>query len=138
MNDFFSTIYELGDTFYWGNFSDCLLDNNLYMHVGIVLVISSLVGMLIYYYVINSTRWDQWYHWLVSVVIVGIINAVYAYWAILSKLEIVYAEAGADKVPFTTEFFNFSVVDFLWSLVLCFVFSLLLKWKSTNCRKTPF
>jgi hypothetical protein len=137
MNDFFATIYELGSVFYLGDFSDVMFDNNLYMPAGLVLVISSLVGMFIYYYVINSTLWDKWHQWLVSVAIIGVINAVYAYWAVISKLEVVYAEMG-EGVPFTTEFFSFSMVNFLWTLILCFVFSLLLKWKSVNCRKTPF
>jgi hypothetical protein len=140
MNDFFATIYELGSLFYLGDFSEDLYDHNLYMSVGIVMLVSSLAGMLIYYYAIDSTRWgwDKWYKWLLFVVIVGIINVVYAYWTVLSKLEAVYAEVG-EGIPFTdVDFFNFSTVDFLWTLIFCFVFSLLVKWKSVNCRKTPF
>jgi hypothetical protein len=137
MNAFFTTIYELGSVFYLGDFSDYLHRNDLYMPVGFVMVISSLVGMLIYYYVLNHPRYDKWYHWFGCVVVVGIINAVSAYWVVLSKLEIVFARED-EEVPFSTEFFSYSIVDFLWTLIFCFVFSLLVKWGSSNCRKTPF
>ena len=125
MNDFFATIYELGSVFYLGDFSDVVYDNNLYMPVGIVLSISSLVGMLIYYYIINHPRYARWYHWLGCAATVGVINAGYAYWTILSKLEIIYAEVD-ETVPFSTEFFSFSVVDFLWTLIFCLVVTMLI------------
>jgi hypothetical protein len=137
MNDIFATIYELGSVFYLGDFSGVMYDNSLYVSVGLVAFFSSLIWMVIYYYLINHPRYDKWYHWLGYVVAAGLGNAGFAYWTIGSKIELLFAKVD-EPVPFSTEFFSFAIVNFIWTLVLCFAFSMPLKWGSTNLRKTPF
>ncbi|MDR1898087.1 MAG: hypothetical protein LBR10_15000 [Prevotellaceae bacterium] len=137
MNDFFARIYELGNVFFMEGFSEDLYDNSLYLPVGLVMLISSFIGMLIYYYAIPNPKYDRWYHWFGLIALIAVINAVYAYWTVGSELDIIYAQADS-VVPYSIEFFNFATVDFLWTLIACFAVSMIIKWKSKNFRKTPF
>ncbi len=137
MNDFFSIIYECGGLFYLGGFSDSLFDNALYIPVGVVMLLSSLVMMLIYYYAIDHPKFARWYHWGIWVLITAVINFIAAYFITDNGLETLFTQQ-EQSLPYYGEFFSFSFINAGWTAIFSFIFSLLIKWRSVMCRRTPF
>ncbi|HOY30360.1 MAG TPA: hypothetical protein PKW80_00635 [Bacteroidales bacterium] len=137
MNDFFGLIYELGGLFYIDNFSEDLFDNNLYLPVGLTLFISGLVFMAAYYYLVNHPRFNRWYHWLFYIALVGIINFLVAYFITKNNLTIIYENEG-NTLPYYGQFYTFSLINFIYTLLWCTVVSFIIRWGSRNCSTTPF
>ena len=70
----------LGD-YLWG--LDCTTgyydSKNLFNIIGLITIALSLLCILVYYYVINHPRFSQWWHWLIVLIVSGIINLLIAY-----------------------------------------------------------
>ena len=135
MNDFFSNWYEL--LAYLGDFSEDMYNQSLYLSIGLCMTLIPVGVLTIYYYAINSVKFSKWWHWLLLVVVLCAINFGIAYST--SYYELAYLYEQQNKVlPYGIEFFSFSLVNVLWSFVVSFVWSLIIKWGSKNCRRTPF
>ena len=137
MTEFFASLYELGDLFYFDGFSNDMYDYDIYMTIGWFLFASSLVMMFVYYIVIDHPKFSRWFHWALWILILMIMNFGFAYYWSSSELGFVYEDIGAD-LPYSNEFTNFSIVNAVWSMVFGFVFSIALKWRAVSARKTPF
>lgn len=135
MNDFFANWYEL--LAYFDNFSDDLYNQNLYITIGLCMVLIPVLILSIYYYVVNSVKLNKWYHWLVLVVILAGINFCIAYFCSYNDLSLLYEQQNKE-LPYSSEFVGFSLINVIWTLVVSFVFSMIIKWGSKNCRRTPF
>ncbi|MDR1169813.1 MAG: hypothetical protein LBK97_03160, partial [Prevotellaceae bacterium] len=48
--------------------------SNLYIPIGIVALAIALVIFVVYYYIVNSARFNKWWHWLVVMLFVGVAN----------------------------------------------------------------
>jgi hypothetical protein len=137
MNDIFASLYELFA--YFEGFSDDLYENKLYIPVGLSMSVGSLIGIIIYYYGINHPRFNRWYHWLITVLTVCIINFGIAYSVVINGLDNIYASQN-QEIPYSAEILIFSLINAIWTLIASFVFSFVRKigkW-SYNCRNTPF
>ena len=67
LNEFFSMIFEwLG---YAGTFSDDLFQEELYTSIGLIGLITSLVLVVAFYFIINRPSFSRWYHWLIMLLI---------------------------------------------------------------------
>jgi hypothetical protein len=132
MKDLFAALYELitGQN----DLAEVLYNaGNQYFLVGIVMLSLSLVGMVVYYYVINHPRFHRWFHWLLTITILGIINFAAAYFVANGA---VYDLHGyAENI---TDIVMFGLTNVIWTFVFSFVFSMCIKWWSTNCKRTPF
>jgi hypothetical protein len=96
------------------------------------------VGVLaLYYYAINSVSVSKWWHWLLLVVFLCAINFVIAYSTSYNELSYLYEQQN-KLMPYGTEFVSFALVNVLWTFVVSFVWSMIIKWGSTNLRRTPF
>lgn len=137
MNDLFAAMYELAGLLYLGSFFDSLFDNNLYSPVGIIMVVSSLAMMLIYYYAIDHPKFAKWYHWLIWTLVAAMLNFAVAYLMTDYHLEKVFA-LQEQPVPYSSEFFTFSSINAIFTLLFCTLFSFLIRGKSVMCRRTPF
>lgn len=135
MNDFFANWYE--SLAYFDNFSDDLYNQNLYITIGLCMVLIPVIFMSIYYFVVNSVKLNKWYHWLILAVILGVINFCIAYFCSFNDLSFIYEQQNKE-LPYSSEFVGFSLINVLWSLVVTFVYSMIIKWSSKNCRRTPF
>lgn len=141
MEDFLISIYEL---FVDGSLLDNLIKVRLIMPLSLSLFAITVIGVVVFYYVINSARFYKKRHWgfmmLISALIVLIVN-----------LSTCISMAGKQipKDPSNpaagflfsqgdTAFFLFGLQMFIGACLLFFIFSVILKWWSTNCRKTPF
>ena len=132
MNTFFAALYELITG--RNGITEALYDYGLYLVVGMVMLLISLVGMIVYYYAVNHLKFNRWIHWLISVIFVSIINFLVAYFNAGSIIYDLYGEI----TDFVMEMIGFGFANAIWTFVFCFIFSLCIKWKSRNCSRTPF
>ena len=112
------------------------------------LSISLVIGVL-YYYIINSSRFHRWWSWLNMLFSNSLLCFFFAYWWIIEDFKnnligdcLLYQrdEAGTIIESYITDssFWGFSLANAIISLFLFFMLSMLLKWRSVNCRKSPF
>ncbi|MCL1938391.1 MAG: hypothetical protein FWF52_08370 [Candidatus Azobacteroides sp.] len=137
MNDLFANLYELitGQT----DLANELYNSEaVYVPVGWCMVLLSLIGMIVYYYLINHPRFNRWYHWLLMVLVVCLINFGIAYFRANDAIDSMYAEQNQDSPFSAMEFISFSMANALWTFVFSFAFSIGIKWKSRNASRTPF
>jgi len=135
MNDFFASWYEL--LAYFDVFSDDMYNQNLYITIGLCMVLIPVGILTIYYYVINSVKFGKWWHWLLLVVVLCAINFGIAYVTSYNELSYLYQQQN-QKLPYASEFVGFSLINALWVFVVSFVWSMIIKWGSKNCSRTPF
>ena len=95
------------------------------------LLISVLIGVL-YYYVINSARFHRWWSWW--------IKEDFKDNLIGDCLLYLRNDSGdiADYYITDSSFWGFSLTNAILSIAVFFLLSMLLKWGSVNCRKSPF
>jgi hypothetical protein len=135
MNDFFASWYEL--LAYFDVFSDDMYNQNLYITIGLCMVLIPVGILTIYYYVINSVKFGKWWHWLLLVVVLCAINFGIAYVTSYNELSYLYQQQN-QELPYASEFVGFSLINALWVFVVSFVWSMIIKWGSKNCSRTPF
>jgi len=128
MNELFATIFE---TFLFiDSFSDAVFESGIYSSIGITMVISSLVLFLLFYYGINSPKFNQWYHWLLVLVINFVINLLVTFFWTKSALEF-------QGLDFSSEYLSLALVVALMSAILYTLLSFSLRWWSANCSNSP-
>jgi len=136
MNDFFANWYEL--LAYFPGFSDDMYNQNMYITIGLCMVLIPVVVLTIYYYMVNSVRFSKWWHWLLIVAVLCVINFGIAFSMTYNELSYVYEQLN-KVLPFNTaEFIGFSMINALWTFIVSFVWSMIIKWGSTHLRRTPF
>jgi len=135
MNDFFANWYEL--LAYFDGFSDDMFRENLYISIGMCMVLIPIVVLSIYYYAVDADRFSKWWHWLLMVVVLCADSFWIAYSTSYNELDYLYSQLG-KPLPYSIEFFSFSLVNVLWTAIVAFVWSMIIKWGSKNCRRTPF
>jgi hypothetical protein len=135
MNDFFASWYEL--LAYFDGFSDDMYNQNLYITIGLCMVLIPIVVLTIYYYAVNSVKFAKWWHWLLLVAVLCIINFGIAYSTSYNELSYLYEQQNKE-LPYSVEFVSFSLVNALWTFVVSSVWSMIIKWGSKNCSRTPF
>lgn len=142
MNDFFATLYEgtfLGDLFYLDGFSNDMFQANAYMSIGLIMLISSLLLEIVYYYFIsNYGNIYKKRYWLIWILIIGVLNFASAYYHSIVTIEDFYSTSTEGSPYSFTEHFTFSMVNVLWAVIFSFLFSIILKIKSVKASKTPF
>jgi magnesium-transporting ATPase (P-type) len=135
MNDFFSSWYEL--LTYFEGFSDDMYNQNLYITIGLCMTLIPVVALAVYYYAVNSVRFSKWWHWLLLVTVLCAVNFGIAYGTSSNELAYLYEQQN-KALPYGVEFVSFSLINALWTFAVSFVWSMIIKWGSKNCRRTPF
>lgn len=135
MNDFFANWYEL--LAYFDNFSNDLYNQNLYITIGLCMVLIPVILLSIYYYMVDSVKFNKWYHWVILVVVLAAINFCIAYFTSYNELSFIYEQQN-KALPYASEFVGFSLINVLWTVLVSFAWSMMIKWGSKNCRRTPF
>lgn len=120
-------LYEL--PYYNQGFTNAMWNNGVYEAIAAITIAMGWGAAAIYYYAINSVRFDRWWHWLAVMAVTVVLTPVVCYLvaqAMLSGMD--YAH---EAVQF--QFYNLAVVA-----VLYVVASFSIKWWSSNCRHSPF
>jgi len=132
MNDFFAGVYEF---FYYqtaDNFSQGMYDFSLYGITGIVTLLVAVLTMAAFYFLVNSSRFNKWYHWLLFL---GINFAIVFAFTYFYPKNIFYdqgEDVGLDL------FVLFALVNALFGTIYYFVFSVIFKRFSINASTSPF
>lgn len=134
MNEFFANWYELT---YFEGFSDTMYENGLYIPIGFCMVLIPIAVLTLYYYVVNSRRFNKWWQWLLLVIIICVINFGIAFGISFNGIYDVFGTSDVGY-PLVACCLGFSFINFMWSFVISFVWSMIIKWGSTQCKRTPF
>lgn len=152
MGEFFGSIYtSLFEDFFgldlanylWGQTSQN--GTNLYIGVGLWLLGISLVIAVIFYYVINHPRLNNWWGWLIFTGINAVVNFIVGLeWTLTDydagKMEQLDPKTN-QMVPLNIDPSNcicFGVTNAILSVIVFFIFSMIIKWWSTSCSHAPF
>jgi len=135
------------------NFYDLFVDGSLlndHIEEGLILSISlstffiPFLGAVSFYYFIDSVRFCERKHWLFTMFICALIVFVVNISTCISMAgrEILKdksnPEAGFLYDQGDSVFFMFSLQMFLLACFYFTILSIIVKWWSNNCRKTPF
>jgi hypothetical protein len=125
---FSDQIYEL--CYYSAQFSDWMYNENMYLVVAIVTVLVSWGLAAIYYYVINSVRFDCWYHWLIMLFVAMLLAP---------SVTFIYpnGESAGEGLDYVDPLVNFSIINLIFTVLLFIIASFSIRWWSTNCKHTP-
>lgn len=145
MTDFFAPLYEVFNLYSLdlaehlrGFNTDCTAYDAqaYYVLVGLLLLGISLLATLVYYYLINRPAFSQWYHWLIILLINALIQGAIAFSLTNNDVSIgLYCE---ELNITSNDCFGFAFSNFIWGIIVYFLFSMVVKWWSTNGKKSPF
>lgn len=149
---FFESLFgqQLGD-YLWGYNCETedFTDPMLFPRIALWTLLISLLISVLYYYIINSARFHRWWSWLIMAFSNSLICFFFAYWWIkedyLNNLIgdcLLYQRNASGNIVeyYITEsnFWGFSLTNAIISFAIFFILSMILKWGSINCRKSPF
>lgn len=152
MGEFFGSLYtSLFENFFgldlanylWGQTSQS--GTNLYIGIGLWLLGISLAVAIIFYYVIDHPKLNNWWGWLIFTGINAIINFIVGLEWTLTDL---YAGKMVQLDPRTNQWVDmnitssdcicFGVTNAILSIVIFFIISMIIKWKSKSVSHAPF
>jgi len=116
-----------------------LFDSNTYSSVGMIMIITTVIWMPIYYYIISN--YGKLYKvsvWAIWILIIAIINFSVANYNAGIQLDILYKDTEHGSPYTALDLFSFSIINFIWTIVFSFIISIPLKLKSIQASKTPF
>ena len=126
---FFIFKITLYDALYYSNgFSNDLGGLDDYTSVALITIAVAWGMAAIYYYVINSVKFDRWYHWLAMLGIVAVLTPVIDYFVTSAILE--------DK-DYGSAIMAFEFHNIIFAVLLFIIASFSIRWWSSNCRHTP-
>ncbi len=132
MNDLFAAVYEndfIG--FFSSGFSEEIYNLFLYQKYGLTLIISVLLGVLLYYKLMDKPRFAKLLYWLIVLLVTVVFNFVFLFTDARSTLEV----AGFN---FDQEYLSLAVVNALYAVILFCLLSVIVKFFSINTSKIPF
>ena len=127
---FFIFKITLYDNLYYSpnGFSNDLGNLDNYTSVALITIAVAWGMAAIYYYVINSVKFDRWYHWLAMLGVVVVLTPVIDYFVTSAILE----DKDYGNAALAFEFHNL-----IFAALLFVVASFSIRWWSSNCRHTP-
>lgn len=111
-------------------YSDSMMNLSVYPVIAAITIIVAWGGAAIYYYVINSVKFDRWYHWLATMAVVVVLAPVICY---------IYNDSvfSGSGLSYAGQAMRFEMVTVLFAAVLYIIASYSIRWWSGNCRHTP-
>jgi hypothetical protein len=141
MEDLFINFYDL---FVDGSLLADLIQERLIMPLSLSTFFIPFLCVIAFYYAINSVRFCKKRHWLITMLINALIVFVVNISTCISMSgKEILRDPSNPAAGFLFDqgdsvFFIFSLFMFSLSCVYFFIISVIVKWWSTNCRKTPF
>lgn len=121
-------IYEA--MYYSVAFNNGLHNYDVYTPITIITILMAWGGAAVYYYAINSVRWDRWWHWLVMLAVVVLLTPIICYIVNVRMFD-------ENGISMAAEAASFEVFNLVVTAVLFVIASFSMRWWSTNCRHTP-
>ncbi|MCB9018133.1 MAG: hypothetical protein H6544_05985 [Prevotellaceae bacterium] len=159
MENFFGSIYCWFESLFGANIAEYLwgyncgtqdyTNPNVFNKIGLLVLLISLVLSFVYYYVLNSAKWNRWWHWLIVMFVCGIVNFYVGVQSVLADFLdgnigdcLMYTRDENSEIISQlineSDCWMFGVANMIVSMIFFFVLSFVIKWKSTNCKHTPF
>lgn len=152
MDQFFGSIYCWLEDFFglpladylWG-VSSPRQTSVMYIGIGLSMVVISFVLVVLYYYIVNHPRLNNWWGWTIFLGINAAINFVVGWQWVLKDyydgLMVKLDPATGKEIDldiFPSDITAFGVTNMINSMIAFLVFSYIIKWWSTNCSRAPF
>ena len=111
-------------------YTTAMYDLSMYPVIAAITILVAWGGAAIYYYAINSVKFDRWYHWLAVLGIVAVLAPVVCY---------IYNDTvfTSHNKSYTGDAIQFEMQTVLFAALLYVVASYSMRWWSSNCRHTP-
>lgn len=139
MNDIVANIYELWGLEYLGDFSKYMYRADLYSSVFLVMFISSIIILFIYYKPLDHIQLAKKWIWALIVLALGLICSLAAYNIAVTGIDDYLFQNNIKQTQIkNSDFMTFSCIVFGWTVLLSFIWSVLFKYFSINSRKIPF
>jgi len=123
--------FNVYEQFYFDQaFNDQLYNLNMYSVIAAITILIAWSMAVLYYFVINSVKFDRWYHWLAMLAVTAVLVPVVCFCYIHSTLE-------AHNLTYMGQSLRFVLQNALFASALFIVASFAMRWWSTNCRHTP-
>ena len=111
-------------------YNDKMYNLSMYPVIAAITIAVAWGGAAIYYYAINSVKFDRWYHWLAVLGVVAVLAPVICY----IYNDTVFADNG---LMYVGESIQFEMQTVLFAALLYIIASFSMRWRSSNCRHTP-
>ena len=128
----------------WGE-STPLQGSNMFIGIGLTMLLLSLVVAVCYYYVLNHPRLNNWWGWLIFLGANAIINFIVGWQWVLKdyfadKMVVVSKVTGKEEpLPIDqSDILAFGVTNMIDAILAYILISYIIKWWSTNCSRAPF
>ncbi|WP_121965094.1 hypothetical protein [Myroides sp. N17-2] len=142
MNDLFATLYEGFNPlnlFYIENFSSDMYDSGSYVTMGWALLIVTVVTVVLYYFLLsNYGKFYKRIWWFVYILIIGLINFIIAYNVSMNAMDDLFITSEDGNPYGFSEYFQLGMVNVLYGVILSFILSIIVKFKSIQATRTPF
>ena len=121
-------IYE--QLYFHQGFNDAMYNLDVYPVIAAITIALAWGGAAIYYYAVNSVKFDRWYHWLAVLAVVAVVTPVVCY---------IYNDAvfASNSKQYIGESIVFEMQTVLFAAILYVIASYSMRWWSSNCRHTP-
>lgn len=152
MGEFFGSLYCIFEDYFgfelanylWGTASPRSTENS-FIGIGLWMFSISFIITLIYYYVVNHPKLNNWWGWGIFLAINAVINFLVGWQIVLGN----YYDGLMVKLNSQTNIYEplnigesdilcFGVSNMLLSIIVFIIFSFIVKWWSTNCSRAPF
>lgn len=152
MGEFFGSIYCWLEDFFgielanylWGTSSPEQM-SNMFIGIGLSMLCISLLIAIIYYYVVNHPKLNNWWGWLIFLGVNAIINFIVGWqWVLKDYYDGFMVKVSAttgemvDLPISTSDILSYGVTNMIDAALAFLVFSYIIKWWSTNCSRAPF
>lgn len=113
-------------------------DYNQFPSICISTVAICAIVFVLFYYVINSPRFNRWWSWLIALAVVGISAYVWGFQVVnVDVLSQSIAPSLISKIG-SLNAVMFGMYNSMFSILVFFVLSLLLRHWSKNCKHSPW
>lgn len=153
MGEFFGSMYcflfeeffgiELAN-YLWGIASPKQL-TNMFIGIGLSMLCISLVVAVLYYYIINHPRLSNWWGWSIFLGVNAAVNFVVGWqWVLRDYYDGLMVKVSAttgkkvDLMINESDILAFGVTNMILAIAWFFIFSLIIKWWSSNACNAPF
>ncbi len=128
----------------WGTAST-QQQGNMFIGIGLTTLCISLAVAVVYYYVVNHPRLNNWWGWLMFCGVNAVINFIVGWQWVLKdyyadKMVATNPVSGKEEALdiFPTDILAFGVTNMINAILAFIVISYIIKWGSTNCSRAPF
>lgn len=141
LEDFFGI--ELAE-YLWGTVST-QQQGNMFIGIGLTMLCISLAVAVVYYYVVNHPRLNNWWGWLMFCGVNAFINFIVGWQWVLKdyyadKMVAINPVSGKEEALdiFPMDILAFGVTNMINAIIAYVIISYIVKWGSTNCSRAPF